>query len=176
MKKNLVVKTEVWVGLHHGGSSKVKRSPVCFGYVLSPLFTSFYKYLWLLSGGRWSFLCRRSSLSRLVMNKCVFGQVRSRSLLSAPLSCCLLPRCPARSPPPSHHTQPLDSLSSQEETLVGGGWRGSGSSSDQPAATARRRSYAFTGVLILCFWLAGDAVYRRGGGVHDCRDTIRRGV
>lgn len=64
---------------------------VCVCPLCSQVFTSIFG---LLSSGRWFFLCSRcSSLSRLVMNKCVTGEVCSRSLLSAPLRCCLLPRC-----------------------------------------------------------------------------------
>ncbi len=86
----------------------------------------------------------------LVMNKCVAGELCSRSLLSAPLSCCLLPCCPFQaftSPPPIRQPFKL--------RLVLGWWRvaGSGLSDSQPTVAALRRSCSLQTVLILCFWL-----------------------
>lgn len=74
-----------------------------FFFLCSQVFTSIFG---MLSSDRWLFLwSRRSSLSRLVMNKCVAGEVRPGSLLNAPLSCCLLPCCPCQAsttPTPTH--------------------------------------------------------------------------
>lgn len=122
-----------------------------FPLLCSQVFTSMFCSV---ISGRWFFLWSRCcSLSRLVMNKCVAGEVCSRSLLSASLSCCLLPHCSCQafttiiSPPPIRQPFKL--------RVVSGWWRVVGSSfnNDQPAVAAHRRSCSVQRVLILCFWL-----------------------
>lgn len=141
-----------------GEVEKLRSLPNVLGmflFLCSQLCTNIFG---ILSSSRELFLwSRHSSLNRLVMNKCVAGDVHPGSLLSAPLSCCLLPCCPCQASttstphPSSHETVFLSSWGDP------GRWRveGSGFSSDQPAIAAHRRSCGLQRVLISCFWHRG---------------------
>lgn len=109
------------------------------------------------SSGRWSFLRRRrTSLSRLVMSKCV----RSRSHPGAPLSCCLPRRCPCQASSPDvplspHPHPPTIRQPSRLRGLPGPGEGGGFAGSSSGRAAHRRSCGLQRGFLILCSWLGG---------------------
>lgn len=130
---------------------KVKRS-LCvsdsFSLLCSQVLTSVSGWL---GSGRWFLWCvQQMQLTEQVSHE----YMCSTSLLSAPLSCCLLPCCPCQ----ASTTITLAPLITQPFKLrvVPGCCRvaGSGYSSDQQAVAAHRRSCSLQRVLILWFWLS----------------------
>ena len=125
-----------------------------------------------VAGGSCGVWSRCSSLSRLVMNKCV-----PRQSPMNPLSCCLLPRCPCQ----ASTTITLALLIRKPFKLrVVPGWCSvlrSGYSSDQQAVTAHRRSCSLQRGLILWFWLGCSRRYcgeEKGCSWQESGDGFKR--